>query len=285
MQLRKIGALFAIALILFTFCVCSKHSSQLQDIDSMVNKLAVPDNTILAITNGSSLEAIRNALGSAARHEFTIRTTNGEYTLISCLVFAGDGVNFWLLFHNTRLAKIIWPLSPEMETYPYRGTTASRIKSWNIEDTDKIKKTIGSSGLTDDQIQVLLDDTRRADQTAGKSGNIPSAVLSGFDQLMAPRMKDDYTLNQQLRNQYDGCRVNLGMDVQEVEKLFGKPLRVFHTESGKTVRVYGDSRDLQVNPAYVFSCIAVVFDAHEAVASIYSHEFFNDDWKRAGGNQ
>jgi hypothetical protein len=73
------------------------------------------------------------------------------------------------------------------------------------------------------------------------------------------------------------------MSNQDVEVLYGKPLRVITTKNGETARIYGESvesRELQVNPQLAFTGMAVVSDANGRVIAVYSHVFFNDEWKK-----
>ena len=252
----------------------------------MVKNLTVSEKTFLAITNGESFEAITNILGIAARHEFTAIGTNGNYTLIYCFVPDADGPSFWLLFRDEALLKIIKPFTfPELlETYPYEGTTASRIKSWDIDDagiSERIGKVINAPAMTHDQI---LDDLRPDTHTTSGSWNVfPAFILSGFLWKSASYIEKDYETNEELLKHYDGCQAKLGMSAEDIEKLYGKPLRVFITKNGETARIYGDggTRELQVNPQLVFAGLAIVSDAKGHATVIYSDWFFNEEWKKS----
>jgi len=96
--------------------------------------------------------------------------------------------------------------------------------------------------------------------------------------LNRSRIKKDYKTNAELLKRYDGFRADLGVTVEQVDALYGKPLRLMPVKGGQTARIYGDRRELQVNPAYSFSCVAVVFDSQGRATNIYSHGFFNDEW-------
>ena len=279
MRIKPIGILL---LAVLGLCGCSSRYSHL---DSMIKSLTVPEKTLLAITNGESFEAIRNALGIAARLEFTVTETNGNYTLVSCYFEGGDNA-LWLVFHDKSLMKTIEPFSfPELlETYPYQGTTATRIKSWDIDDpgvNGRVKKVIDAPALTHEEIAAEL---RPATNTSsGSSWNVfPAFLLSGYLWKAAPQIEKDYATNESLLERYDGCSANIGMDTNEVAKLYGKPLRVFTTKNGETARIYGyaGSRELQVNPQLVFRGLAIVSDAKGQVVAIYGNGFFNDEWSK-----
>jgi hypothetical protein len=265
----------------FVLCGCSSRNS---DIDSMVKKLTVSEKTFLAITNGESFEAATNILGIAARLEFMAAETNGNYTLINCFVPDADGPSFWLLFRDKKLFKIIKPFSfPEqMETYPYEGTTASRIKSWDIDDpgiTQRIRKVIDAPNITHDDI---INDLRPNTNTTSGSWNVfPAFILSGWFWKVGPKIEKDYKANEQLLEHYYGCQANLGLSAEDVEKLYGKPLRVFSTKNGETARIYGDTRHLEfMNSLLSFIGLAIVTDAKGRVTAIYSDWFFNEEWKK-----
>jgi hypothetical protein len=250
----------------------------------MVKSLNVSQKTFLTITNGISLDALRSALGVAARHEFTIGKTNENYTLISCYFDGGDNA-LWLVFHDKILMKIIEPFSfPELlETYPYQGTTATRAKSWDIDDPgieERTKKVINAPALTREQIAgELRPDTNT---TSGSWSVFPAFILSGFLWKAAPQVEKDYEVNENLSKHYDGCQANLGMSADDIEKLYGKSLRMFTAKNGETTRIYGygETRELQVNPQLAFTGMAIVSDTKGRVTAIYSHVFFNNEWKK-----
>jgi len=87
-------------------------------------------------------------------------------------------------------------------------------------------------------------------------------------------------LRRELSKRYDGCRANLGMNTEDIEKLYGKPLRIFTTKNGETARIYGDTRYLDINSLIAFTGMAVVSDSKGHVTAIYSNGFFNDEWKK-----
>lgn len=251
----------------------------------MVKKLTVPEKTFLTITNGESFETITNILGLAARHEFTAAETNGNYILLYCFVPDADGPSFWLLFRDKTLLKLIKPFTfPELlETYPYQGTTASRIKSWDIDDagiSERIGKVINAPAMTHDQI---LDDLRPDTNTTSGSWNVfPAFILSGWFWKAGPKIERDYETNEQLLQRYNGCQANLGMSAEDVEKFYGKPLRVFTTKKGETARIYGDTRHLEfMNSLLGFNGLAIVTDTKGRVTVIYSDWFFNEEWKKS----
>ena len=252
----------------------------------MVKSLTVPEKTFLSITNGESLDTITNVIGLAARHAFTIAETNGNYILLNCFVPDADGPSFWLLFRNKILVKTIKPFSfPELlATYPYEGTTATRTKSWDVDDpgiAGRIRKIIDAPAMTRGETIYFLRPSKNT--TSGSWNVFPAFILSGFLWKAAPQIEKDYETNEELLKRYDGCQANIGMSADDIEKLYGKPLRVFTTKNGEIARIYGygETRELQVNPQLAFAGLAIVSDASGHVMAIYGgFPFFNEEWKK-----
>jgi len=280
MRFRTINTL--LLSVAFTVCGCFSHDNNLK---STVKRLTVSEQTFLAITNGLSLDVVVDTLGISAFHSFTVAGTNGTHTLISCHT-AGDLSVFWLLFRDKRLIKIIVPftLPGYLEKYPYQGTTATRIKPWAIDDVvimEWVKEIVDAPALSHEQMKDYLKPYSGVSSHPNIFSILPAFILSGIAEKMAPQIEKDYKINEELATRYNGCLANLGMDTEDVEKLFGKPLRVFTTKNKQTVRIYGygDNRELQVNPQLAFNGMAVVNDTNGHVMAIYSHEFFNAKWK------
>jgi len=260
-------------------CGCSYSSHDASDVALLVKKQCVSEETVLAVANAASLSEVKNILGSSTRHEFTVSATDGEYTLISCYVDIGQGISVWFLFRNGTLVKVPAWVPYDMEEIPYEGTTWRRRKSWGIEDTTRVQKVIAARSMTPDQLRTYFASLQPDKRTAGEPENImPAFLLTGYFKKMGPRIKKDYETNEELRKRYDGCRANLGMSIEQVDELFGKPLRNFSTKDGYPVRIYGEVRRLEVDPQYRFSCVVVVFDAGGRSANIYSHGFVDDAW-------
>lgn len=278
MQIKKVSLLL-IALCLYG---CSARHN---DLDKAVKSLTVPERSLLTITNGESFETITNAFGIAARLEFTFKETNvNSYTLISCY-FAGGDDALWLVFRDKTLLKIIKPVSfPELlESYPYQGTTATRIKSWDIDDSDiefRIKRVIDTPALTRSEIENILNDSHSGTASGSAWNIIPASLMSGTLAKETPLIEKDYKTNENLLERYNGCLASVGMDKNAVEALYGKPLRIITTKGGETARIYGyeGTKELQVNPQLVFRGLAIVSNAKGQVTAVYSGAFFCDEW-------
>lgn len=274
----KIGLYVALYIFLICFgCSCSFENKT--DIELLVNKLCVSKETFLKIKIGASLTEVKKIFGRAERHEFTVSVSykNGEYALIGCCVDIGQGINQWLLFRNDILINFPAWVPCDMEEVPYEGTTWRRRKSWNIEDMTRVEKVIAAPTRTLDEIRAYFNSVQPNERTKGE----PAKIMLPFwlyAKTMGAKIKKDYQTNWELLGRYDGYLAKIGMTIKEVDKLYGKPLRSFSTKDGCLVRIYGDTRHLEIDPQYKFSCIAVIFDTHGRVTKIFSHSFLNDEW-------
>jgi hypothetical protein len=138
-------------------------------------------------------------------------------------------------------------------------------------------RTINSPPLT--QEQVLNEISPDKSKSSEKLNVLPAFVLTGFFGKMAPRIEKSYETNQTLLERFDGCKAKPGMAETQVQGFYGKPLNSFVIEGEQFVEVFGSLQELDVNPALQFSCVAVVFDREKRVRDVYSHDFFNEDWK------
>jgi len=246
----------------------------------MEKKLTVPEKTFLAITNGTSLDAVTNILGIAARHEFTVAENKTNYILISCFVAVGDGIDAWLLFQDKTLVKKSVPTRP---------------KPNGIEKTLKlVRKAINAPAATESEmLDYLKPYGGKGMQHATIAENVFWAgAFAGVTVLTAgyplwtwhqgnKELKSEYATNEMFLKLYDGCRASLGMSVDAVDALYGKPLQVLSMKNKQTARIYGDNRNLEnIKPWLLFSCVAVVFNPHGNVTAIYSDHFFSDEWKK-----
>jgi hypothetical protein len=259
---------------IFTAIICCGCISTYSRSASMEKKLTVPEKTFLAITNGSSLDVVTNILGIAARHEFTVLEKKTNYTLISCFVAVDEGIDVWLLFQDKILVKKLVPTRPKPE---------------DIEKLPKlVRKTINTPAATESQ---MLDYLKPYDGKGKDSTSISATILTagamvfsgGLSKMQqnTKQLENDYLTNEMFLKLYDGCRAGLGMSVAEVDALYGKPLQVLSMKNEQTARIYGDNRNLEnIKPWLLFSCVAVVFDAHENVTAIYSDNFSSDKWKK-----
>jgi hypothetical protein len=282
MRISTVICLALAAIIIFSGCISTY--AQNREIDSMQKKLAVPENTFLAITNGSSLDAVRSTLGIAARLEFTVSEKKINYTLIDCSVSHNanldDENDFWLLFQDKTLVKKLVPKRPKPE---------------DIEELPKlVMETINAPARTESQMLDYLKpyNGKGMQHTSIAENVFWAGAFAGVTVLTAgyplwtwhqgnKELKNEYSTNEMFLKLYDGCRASLGRSVEEVDALYGKPLQVLSMKNGQTARIYGDNRNLEnIKPWLLFSCVAVVFDTHGNVAAIYSDDFFSDDWKK-----
>jgi len=252
------------------------------ELKQLVTNQFVPVDTFLAITNGTSLGEVKQQIGSAVRHQFTVWHDEHTWTLIRSFIHTGEDegyVFYQLLFRDDVLLKTIDSFRMETEEYPYEGTTATRIKSWDIEDMKYVKKAIEAPSVTPEQIRARIRSARDTMDAHKKDGNIPAIVGHIFARNFLARAEKGYPANEKLREKFDGCRASCGMTIREVDLLYSEPLHTFTTKNRNLARVYGDNRYLgnAVDSFLVFPYVAVLFEEEKAVA-IYSDGFFCNAW-------
>lgn len=245
------------------------------------------EDAFLSVTNETSLAEVRKMLGIAVRHQFTVSDGGHRWTLIRCLLHTGrveSRAYYQMLFKDDRLLKIIahvdwW----KREDVPYRASFRSRTKPWDVEDMTGVRMALRAPALTPSQIREELKAKRESMAKYRGQGNIPLVVGVLLAPLMAPgyiagELRDG-PLNADLRARFDGCRSSLGMTVKEVDDLYGAPVYVFATATGRAVRIYGDYRVLKnVNTELRFSFVAVVFDPNGRTERVNCDLFFCIDW-------
>lgn len=268
---------------LWGFFICSGISYAGEGVKSLRRKQFVNEDVFLSITNGTSLQEVMTKLGPAVRHQFTVNIDVHIWTLIKCFLHTGEeeAYTFYqLLFRDGVLVKTIGWIQMEQEEYPYMGTTATRAKPWDIENTKYVQKAIAVPAVTPDQIRAKLKDVRETMEKHKSEGNIPRWVGYLFARSFRKLEKEGYPVNERLRQRFDGCKVSIEMTSKQVEVLYGKPLHSFTTEKEDTARVYGDDRYLgnAVDSFLVFSYVAVLFDPEDRVVAVYSDNFFCNDW-------
>ena len=260
--------------------------------EEMTGHVLVEPSDFLDLRPGMTRQDTFDLLRAAGRHLFTYRKDGSTYLLTTYFIRnrpeTESGIAFYGLFRDDSLLKILRSLPKNLERYPYRGTTASRPKTWRVEDESRIHEILSLPGQSRREIGAVID---RYSQPRPKSE--PQIPLFIFEPLMTltgykARIKRGYERNRQLLRQFDGLRIELGMSRAEVNALLGEPA---HNEPITPTRslsiyakkLYGDAPDerLEINPSYRFSPVAVVFDDGRA-ARVYSKGFISRDWMPNG---
>ena len=266
--------------------ICSGTSCTVKnttDVETLRKIQFVDEETFLSITNGTSLADVKMKLGPAVRHQFTSVQEGHTWTLIRCFLHTGDEESYTfyqLLFRDDALLKTIGWIQMEREVYPYQGTTATRSKAWDIEDSKYVRKAIEAPAVAPEQIRTKLKDARETMEAHKGEGNIPRVVGYLFAHAFHAKTKKGYPVNEELRRRFDGCRVSIGMTTNEVQALYGDPLHTVVTKNGLTAQVYGDDRYLgnAVDSFLLLPYLAVVFIPEGRVVAVYSDLFFCKDW-------
>lgn len=243
----------------------------------MFNKLCIPEERFFQIKFGLTFSKVKTVLGDALRHEFTIKLDNSVYMLTDCCIAIGNGVHQWLLFHNDILVNLPAWVPPTMEELPYETTSWRRVKSWNIDDLTRAKSIVYSPIRTFDKVRAYLDSVKKDSEDRSRTWNTILPMWL-YMKTMKTRIIGDYKTNLILLRKYDGCKAKIGMSIDEIQALYGRPTKTFHLENGKLVHIYGEHHRLEVNPEFRYSYLAVEFDNKKTVVMVLSHNFFNKEW-------
>ncbi len=260
--------------------------------EEMTGHVLVEPSGFLDLRPGVTRRETIDLLGTAGRHLFTYQKDGSTYLLTTYFIRnrpeTESGIAFYGLFKDDSLLRILRSLPKSLESYPYRGTTASRPKTWRVEDESRIDEILSLPGQSRREIGAVID---RYSQPRPKSG--PQIPLFIFEPLMTltgykARIKRGFERNLELLRQFDGLRIELGMSIAEVNALLGKPAHNEAITSGLSIsifakKLYGDAPDerLEISPFYRFSPVAVVFDDGRA-ARVYSKGFISRDWMPNG---
>ena len=268
-----------LALVLLNGSSCNHRDSA--DISMLISEQLTTPEIFLSIEDGASLEAVCYSLQKTIRHEFTVSTTNGAYEMLSCYVHAGEDRDYvqHLLFRNNRLVKFPVYIPAKVVSVPHNGTTAFKTTPWSITDLGRINKIIESPGITRQELRRKL-----APREKTKYGQNPilSALVYGLNRATMKRMKQEYEINQRMRDQYDGCKIQLGMETRQVDAIYGDPI-ITGRQDGRTYRIYGTKRKLiYINSQYKYSFVAAVFDEQGVVIYVFSNSFYCDEWRNGG---
>jgi hypothetical protein len=246
--------------------------------------------TFLRLTPGMTWTEAVALLGTTGRHGFTYRREDKTYVLTTCFVRnrpeTESGIAFHCLFEDGVLARVLRSLPKNLEEYPYKGTTATRRKTWRVDDEQWILTILSLPGETRNAVARILEEY--ADPRPRNESNLPPWVFKILAPAYVARVRRGYERNAELLRRFDGHKIAIGMTKDEVDGLLGLPVHVEPTPSGKVLsiysrKIYGKDREekLEINPYFRFSPVAVVFDDGKA-CRVYSAGFISRDWMPDG---
>jgi hypothetical protein len=213
------------------------------------------------------LEDVEKTLGITADHQFTIADNSHEYVLLSCSLDKNNSTVYWFLFEDGVLKTINHAIY--YKEYP---------KIWDIEENTRIQGVLHAAGLS--QKEIVEEINSPLEIQGEEPWNILPAVIltSGLLVFELPVLAHDYERNYMYKKQYNGLQAHLGMSPEQIDKLFGRPMRSYLTKDKECVRIYGENVSLRVSRFLEFSCIAAVFRDGKLV-KVLSNSFFNPNWK------
>ena len=229
----------------------------------------LPPAALLDAPRGISRAELEQLYQRTGRHQATALVEQ-ETVLCVSYTFGEPYVTYYFVFRNDRLTKIIEPPRGELRTVPYRGSR--RVVPTPVDADLRLRAVLASPDLSRDALGSSLE--QRLPKAGSESFNVLS-LLVPFIAVKSPWIAQQYRHNAALMTTYDGLRIEIGMDTDEVDVRLGSPKRIHALSDDREVCVYGDNSQPDVNPMYQFSWVAVVFDDGRAVR-LFSHHFFDE---------
>ena len=239
------------------------------------------------ISIGNSQNQLQVKYAKAIRHQFTVMKNENVYKLFYIYTASKPDIDhlssIGLLCKNGELIKFIKPSSVKckMEEVLYEGIPWRKRKSWEVDDNYSINSVLTLKGVNQNVFKRNLTDTTDYNDGMEPLKILPAFVITSI--LFVPQIlksRKQYSLNKQFLKKYDGSKINVGMSIDEVDKLYNEPQKIFHLKDNKEVRLYGSSTKLDLVYYRVrYSWFAVVFRNGRA-RKVLSDSFFNQDWTK-----
>jgi len=230
---------------------------------------AVRLEAFLALERGTLLEDVRTTLGMPGRHEFSAVVEETRY-LSLYFAFEEPYVGFYLVFTNEHLKAVVDPPKPEFYRVPYKDTVREIPKPFDAEN--RLKAVLAFNDLSREEIDQRI---RLAIPKGASSLNMRPAFILASPLYLAKsgEIEADYRTNADLAKRFDPLKVELGDQIEDVEKVFGKPYDVIKESEERVVHVYGSPVSLRINPAFRFSWVTLVFENGKVVRVLSNHFF------------
>ena len=232
----------------------------------MAGKVFLARESFLRLTNGFSFNKAMVLLGTQGDHQFTVRRGGDQYRFTTFWIDIGEGLSQWVVCSNNIII-----------SFP-KGIPLSR-KSPSIEDESMVNAVLAAPSMTAESMASELDEAAASYLRSKRSEDpLPAFVIEPLlDKRVISRIRQDYERNAELLKLYNGHRVVLGMTAEQVDKLFGVPMRIHELANHKSARIYGTNVPFTLS-FYTFSWVAVVFEDGQA-SRVYSNGFFHRSWK------
>jgi len=173
-----------------------------------------------------------------------------------------EGEWMFAIFVDDKFEKFVRPGTPnptDMEEVPYEGTTWSRPKPVTIGDTSRFIRDIGSEAVDLAVLKKELKTKPKAPSQIDPGLTIAFLLLKSKGLAPAPATVMDYKRNAQLRDQFNGARLKIGMSPEDVQTVFkAKPLQTGKVAAGD-FQVYGSNDSFDIDPALLYSNVLVLF--------------------------
>lgn len=233
----------------------------------------------LSINPGDSFEKVQAIFGSSWILQFSVLRNNEIFSLIEYnkLILAEDldySQIVWVVLRNDQFFNIMNPIAPNREA------------PWNIQDEESVNKIIekAKEPFSKDYWQQRWKNETLEYSNYLKRRKIDPGLtvvaLALFPFMivtMAPTMLYEQHKNDTLFKKYDGSKAHIGMKTEEVDLIFGAPLRSEEIEPSEIARYYGEIEGLGIQELGNIPFVAIVFK--DGLASrIFSGSFFDKNW-------
>ena len=244
--------------------------------------LAKWEKKISTLKIGSSVQNTQKAFGSKGVHEFTIQKNSSKYVCLSFLVgkkyswSGADYAEYHCIFEGGRLYAIVEPPAFECEIkidekdcrISYRKPIISEKR---VEAIFSAKNLIGME-LTNS----FQKNFPRRESCSNLGPIIPLMMVLGPMSVVANSA--GYLLHSieinRLENKYNPQKISIGMSPDEVDSIFGKPIRSYHPTVDRIIRIYGLEDSIDGYNKYGWKSFLIELK-NSSVIGIYSNDFCN----------
>lgn len=230
--------------------------------------------TLNNLKHGSTLKKVEEILDGKGQFQFTTYKNGNIYKCVS-FSFKKYYNCYYFLFKDDLLVSTMPMIPYKTKLIPYKGVKHEVRLPWDPEE--RVELVLNSKNYLGKSLYESLQ--KRLSIKRYKSFNfLPAFVItSPLWIFVLWNLLKDYEKNNNFKKKYDPFKIKLGMTIDNVKNNLGEPINVIEYNGNKTF-IYGSKQKLMVNPAVLYSWLAVVFKKGK-VSSIYCNDFFPPKWK------
>jgi hypothetical protein len=168
------------------------------------------------------------------------------------------------------------PAEFEYKPGGYEGRPVQVPKSFEAEE--KLGKVLKLPDLSREEIAQRLKQAAALESEAAKekwSANVlPAFIITAPVWIaISPAIARDHSKAAKLVEKFDPLKINLGMNVREVNSMYGEPVRQYEKGNG-ILHVYGVELPVYATSQFDPVWLAVQFEG-DKVTRVFSHRFFD----------